>query len=104
MNRKRPETITAERLAALLEAPETPPAVRDIIRQGCAALDMAATVCDCTGDCTGACSTFRGRAVDITPAQVRRKLPALMRKVGHYRAHFYVDGLELFDPDKKGGE
>lgn len=37
-----PAEVTAERLASLLEAPETPPVVRDLIREAGGSIDMAA--------------------------------------------------------------
>lgn len=98
-----PCEVTAERLATLLEAPETPPALQDIIRQACQSIDNAACCATCTGEeCNGECFTFRGWCGDITPADIRRELPARLRQAGHYRLHFYADDIELHEPE--GGE
>lgn len=79
---KRPETLTAERLAALIEAPETPPAVRDLLRVACESVDIAAAVTP-EGH-TDPLFKFP-HPKEITPALVRRRLPAMLRRVGGWR-------------------
>ncbi|MET0646720.1 MAG: hypothetical protein ABW208_08860 [Pyrinomonadaceae bacterium] len=98
-----PCEVTAERLAAFLEAPETPPAVRDIIRCACQAIDEAAACATCTEEeCTGKCYVFHGKPGSITPEDVRRVMPDRLRDGGHYRLHFYGGDLDLRDPAEGG--
>lgn len=94
-----PEEETAKRIADLIEAEWGPPVVRDILRQVCELIDCAAVVCDCDGDCTLNCLVFLGDPDNVTPRAVRRELPAMLRKVGHYRADFSVDGVDLREPE-----
>jgi len=90
------ETVTAERLALLIEAPETPNVVRDLIQQVCLTID-----CHAAEQVEGS-DDFNFKLGDpTTPAKVRRHLPKMLRKVGGWR----TDGslLNLYSPDEKGG-
>jgi hypothetical protein len=98
MKGKQPETVTAERLAALLEAPETPPALRDLLRVVCVTFDTFAA--DRINANTMAFQF--GSGDEITPSRVRRKLPKMLRKVGQWRATIYPH--ELDKPSEKGGD
>lgn len=102
-SRKRPQTITAERLATLLEAPETPPVVRDLLRVACGSIDcFSAPRIEVSG---GWDIDFQFSAYTPTPAAIRRKLPRMLRKVGHWRtAHDMPHELiELAEPAEEGG-
>jgi hypothetical protein len=96
---KSPETLTAERIAVLLEAPETPPAVRDLLCVACLSVDEAASTYDAARD---ACEFIFESGDEVTPALVRRHLPEMLRKVGHYRAADWI-AHGLTEPMKKRG-
>lgn len=95
-----PAEVTAERLAVLLEAPETPPVVRDIVRQACESIGIDAMVCaHGDADCDGSCFVFQGAPENISAADIRRELPAMLRRIGHFRLNIYVDSLHLYEPE-----
>jgi hypothetical protein len=74
-----PAHVTAERVAALIEAPETPPVMRELLALVCVTID-----CHSAPPVVGADDfdfTF-GNIEELTPAQVRRHLPKMLRKVG----------------------
>jgi hypothetical protein len=97
---KRPETVTAERLAVLLEAPETPPVLRELLQHVAVTVDCFAAE-PIPGTPDYAFGFGEGRSV--TAARIRRKLPAMLRKVGHW--HMRDDQpKELYDPTAGGGE
>lgn len=94
-----PDKVTAERLAALLEAPETPPVLRGLIQQACMSIDTEAA--EETGPDT---FDFKfGFPTTITPAQIRRHLPARLRKVADFQPA-YFEYIELAAPKEQGGE
>jgi hypothetical protein len=96
--RNDPARVTAERIAALLEAKETAPVVRDLLRLACISVDCfsAERVSDADFD-------FQfGAGDEVTPALIRRKLPRMLRKAGHWRAAHYAPH-ELYEPAEKGG-
>ena len=80
---KRPETVTAERIAALVEAPETPPVVRDLLRFVCVTLDcFSALPIEGSEDLD---FQLPGPGGDkTTPVLIRRKLPAMLRRIGDW--------------------
>lgn len=97
---KRPETTTAERLAALLEAPETPRVVRELIQVACESIGVAGAA---EGE-GGADPAFEfPHPAKITPALIRRKLPRMLRKVGDWHLVDWM-GKDLEGPPEEGGE
>lgn len=97
--KRRPETVTAERLAALLEAPETPRVVRELIQVACESIGVAA-VAEPEG---GGEPVFEfPHPAEITPALIRRRLPKMLRKVGHWHLVDWM-GKDLEGPAEEGG-
>jgi hypothetical protein len=96
---KRPEAVTAERIAALLEAPETPPVVRDLLRHACTSIDTFAVELP-EGDVDPDFEFPDGD--ELTPALIRRRLPKMLRKIGAWRLSCW-QSAELEAPGGKGG-
>jgi hypothetical protein len=94
-----PEAVTAERIAALIEAPETPRVVRELLKLACGSIDIFAV--ELPGGNVDPDFEFP-HPEDITPALIRRKLPAMLRKIGDWRLTDW-QGKELEAPDEKGG-
>lgn len=100
-----PHRLTAERLAALLEVPETPPAVQDLIRQACHSIDDAAAMDEINrtpGDVDDVDRFYVfGKPADITPDEIRRQLADRLRRVGRWRLCFAdLDWIEKGDGDE----
>jgi hypothetical protein len=89
-------SVTAERVAALIEAPETPPVMRELLALVCVTID-----CHSAAPIAGTEDfDFRFPHVsELTPAQVRRQLPRMLRKVGAWHS----DGapVTLYAPSEK---
>lgn len=95
-----PEAVTARRLADLLGAGETPRVVRELIRVACESIGVAA-VAEPEG---GADPAFEfPHPEKITPALIRRRLPKMLRKVGHWHLVDWM-GKDLEGPAEEGGE
>jgi hypothetical protein len=91
-------TVTAERLADLLEAPETPRVLRDLLCVVCESIDTAAADVP-EGEEHPAFAFPHGDK--LTPALIRRELPAMLRKVGDWRPDAGLVGIAR--PKRKGG-
>jgi hypothetical protein len=94
-----PATATAESIAALIEAPETPNVVRELLQLACANIDTFAAGQPETN--TDPDFVF-GDGRDLTPEEIRRELPAMLRKIGDWHLADW-QGTELCEPDEKGG-
>jgi hypothetical protein len=97
--KKRPETVTAERIAALIEAPETPRVVRELLQLACESIDTFAAP---RTEVSGGWDINFQFPKEATPALIRRKLPKMLRRVGDWRLADW-QGKDLEGPDEKGG-
>ncbi len=110
MRRKDPYAVAADRLAAILEDPDTPPVLREMVTQICVTLDsFTATPTGARGDLLPDDYRFRLRCDDpTTPDELRRELPGMLRKARDWQVigayELLEGGYELAAPAGEGGE
>lgn len=94
-----PEEEVAKRIADLIEAEWTPRVVRELLQLACSNIDTFSAELPETN--TDPDFVF-GAGRKITPEDVRRELPAMLRKIGKWWLADW-QGTELREPDEKGG-
>lgn len=96
--KKTTERRYADTIASIIEDESAPNVLRELMQLVCASLDTYAAPYIKESDAYA----FRfGHSQEITPSDVRRRLPAMLKRVGHWRPAHYTPH-ELSEP--KGGQ